>query len=122
MSNQISGKVIKVPQPQTGSGKNGEWYKQEFVIETSEQYPKKVCLSAWGDTGKFASQLKPNQEVTVFFNPESREHNERWYTELRVWKINTSDQENTSHEHTKEQPTSLSKKSELEEDSQNLPF
>ena len=34
---------------QTGEGKNGTWKKQDFVIETDGQYPKKVCLTIWGD-------------------------------------------------------------------------
>jgi hypothetical protein len=122
MSNQISGKVIKVPQPQTGSGKNGDWIKQEFIIETTEQYPKKVCLCAWGDKANFAAQLKHGQEVTVSFNVESREHSERWYTELRAWKIDTSGQENNSEQHNSEQPKSLSKKEEMEENPDDLPF
>jgi hypothetical protein len=49
MALEITGKVISILTEQTGSGKNGVWVKQDFVIETTEQYPKKVCFSAWGD-------------------------------------------------------------------------
>lgn len=45
----ITGKVIKILPQQTGQGAKGSWFKQEFVIETNDQYPKKVCFSAWGD-------------------------------------------------------------------------
>jgi hypothetical protein len=83
----ITGKVIKVLPQQTGTGSKGAWFKQEFVIETNDQYPKKVCLSAWGDNCDMVDGLQKNEEVTVNFNVESREHNERWYTELRIWKI-----------------------------------
>ncbi|RLD62420.1 MAG: hypothetical protein DRI95_13130, partial [Bacteroidetes bacterium] len=76
---------------------NGEWVKQEFVIETMDQYPKKACFSAWGDKTANIKQLLQGDEVTVSFNIESREYNERWYTDLRAWKIvkgtqNASDQ------------------------------
>ena len=45
----ISGKVIQILPKQTGAGKNGEWKKQDIIVETDGQYPKKVCVSIWGD-------------------------------------------------------------------------
>ena len=46
---QISGKLIQLLPQQTGQGKNGTWKKQEVIIETEGQYPKKVCIAIWGD-------------------------------------------------------------------------
>jgi hypothetical protein len=37
MALEISGKVIQILPEQTGTGKNGLWTKQDFVIETQEQ-------------------------------------------------------------------------------------
>jgi len=37
----IKGRVIQLLALQTGEGKNGTWKKQDFVIETDGQYPKK---------------------------------------------------------------------------------
>lgn len=87
MSNQVSGKIIKILPLQTGSGKNGQWAKVEFVIETQDQYPKKVCLSTWGDKASNMDSYSEGEKVTVHFNPESREYNDKWFTELRVWKM-----------------------------------
>lgn len=87
MSLEISGKLIKILPEQTGSGKNGTWVKQEFVIETAEQYPKKICCAAWGDKAAQVKTLALGDLLKVSFNVESREYNERWYTELRAWKI-----------------------------------
>ncbi|MEZ4905483.1 MAG: DUF3127 domain-containing protein [Spirosomataceae bacterium] len=42
---EIKGRVIHLLALQTGEGKNGTWKKQDFVIETDGQYPKK-CISA----------------------------------------------------------------------------
>ena len=89
MALEITGKLYKVLAEQTGAGKNGNWVKQEFVIETVEQYPKKVCCSAWGDKVALIKGLNPGDQVKVSFNVESREYNERWYTDLRAWKIET---------------------------------
>lgn len=87
---EISGKVIQVLPEQTGTGKNGQWVKQEFIIETQEQYPRKVCFSAWGEKASVVKNLKPGILVNVSFNAESREFNGRWYTDLRAWKIDQS--------------------------------
>ena len=83
---ELKGKVNKLLPLQTGMGKNGEWKKQEFIIETEGQIPKKVCLSLWGEKiNQF--NLRENETVTVSFDLESREFNGRWYTDARAWKI-----------------------------------
>jgi len=38
---EISGKIIAVLPMATGEGKNGIWRSQDYVLETSDQYPKK---------------------------------------------------------------------------------
>lgn len=82
----IKGRVIQLLALQTGEGKNGTWKKQDFVIETDGQYPKKVCISAWGDKIN-ESALQVGNEVNISFDVESREYNGRWYTDLKAWKI-----------------------------------
>lgn len=82
----IKGRVIQLLALQTGEGKNGTWKKQDFVIETDGQYPKKVCISAWGDKIN-ESALQIGNEVNISFDVESREYNGRWYTDLKAWKI-----------------------------------
>lgn len=93
MTLEISGKIIKILAEQTGTGKFGQWNKQEFVIETDDQYPKKICFSAWGDKADALKNVFQGDMVKVSFNPESREFNERWYTELRAWKIEKENSE-----------------------------
>lgn len=69
----------------TGQGKNGEWQKQEFIVETkSGEYTKKLCLSLWGDK---IVPMSVGQQVKIQFDVESREYNSRWYTECKAWKI-----------------------------------
>jgi hypothetical protein len=84
----IKGRVLQLLPLQTGEGKNGTWKKQDFVIETDGQYPKKVCISAWGDKIN-ESALKVGNEVNVSFDIESREYNGRWYTDVKAWKIDS---------------------------------
>ncbi len=83
---EISGTIIKMLPLQSGTGKNGEWKKQDFIIETGSQYPKKVCITMWGDKiDQFA--LSEGQQVTASIEVESREFNGRWYTDVKVWKV-----------------------------------
>jgi Domain of unknown function (DUF3127) len=88
MALEISGKLIKKLPEVTGTGKNGtNWIKQEFVIETQDQYPKKVCMSVWGDKTQDLTPVQEGEIVKVQFNVESREYNERWYTEIRAYRL-----------------------------------
>ncbi len=90
MAMDISGVVVALLPPQSGQGKSGNaWKKQEFIIETPGQYPKKVCLSLWGEKVD-ENRVTIGEKVTVSFNLESREYNNRWYTEARAWKITKS--------------------------------
>jgi Domain of unknown function (DUF3127) len=82
----ISGKIVQLLPLQTGQGKNGTWKKQEFVLETGDTYPKKVCIAVWGDKIDMGP-VKPGSDVTVSFDVESREYNGKWYTDVKAWKI-----------------------------------
>jgi hypothetical protein len=87
MALELTGRVRNFLKEQTGSGRNGNWVKQEVIIETNDQYPKTVCCSAWGDKVDELRRLSPGDEVKLSINIESREYNERWYTDVRIWKI-----------------------------------
>ena len=83
---EVKGRIFQIIDPITGESAKGPWKKQEFVIETMDQYPKKVCFTVWTDKVQLNS-LSPESVITVFFNAESREYNSRWYTDLGAWKI-----------------------------------
>ncbi|MEZ4971785.1 MAG: DUF3127 domain-containing protein [Cyclobacteriaceae bacterium] len=89
MAMELKGKVIQLLPLQSGMGRKGQWRKQEFILETQSQYPKKVCLSIWGDK---IDQFGVNEgdDVSVAVDLESREYNGRWYTEARAWKVEKS--------------------------------
>jgi hypothetical protein len=83
---ELKAKLIQLLPLQTGSGKNGPWKKQDVIVETEGTYPKKVCISIWGDKID-ASQLQIGKMLTISFDIESREYNGRWYTDVKAWKI-----------------------------------
>jgi len=88
MSLSIKGKIIQVLKAETGVSRAGnEWKKQEFVIETQEQFPKKVCFTLFNDKSSALERFSAGHEVEVFFNLESREYNGKWYSNINAWKI-----------------------------------
>lgn len=80
----IKGRVVSTLPTETGQGKNGTWVKNTYIIETPGQYPKKVAVSLWGET---LPVLKVDQEVDCHIDIESREYNQRWYTEVKCFKV-----------------------------------
>jgi hypothetical protein len=89
MALEIEGKLIQIFPEQTGTGKNGAWTKQEFLIETKDQYPRKILFNVWNDKAASLKKLSEGAAIKVSFNAESREYNGRWYTDLRAWKIDS---------------------------------
>jgi hypothetical protein len=83
---QLTAKLIQLLPPQTGSGRNGEWKKQDIIVETDGQYPKKVCISIWGDKAA-PSVLQIGNILDISFDVESREYNGRWYTDVKAWRV-----------------------------------
>lgn len=90
---EIRGKVIALLEQQSGTSQAGKaWKKQEFVIETNEQYPRKVCITLFGDKVD-QYPLAVNDDLVVSIDIESREYNGRWYTNVNAWKIEKAQQD-----------------------------
>ncbi|MCU0416410.1 MAG: DUF3127 domain-containing protein [Cytophagaceae bacterium] len=82
---QLTATLIQLLPLQSGTGKNGTWKKQEIIVETEGQYPKKVCISLWGDKAEIPMQV--GQKLKIDFDVESREYNGKWYTDVKAWKV-----------------------------------
>jgi hypothetical protein len=84
---ELKAKLVQLLPLQTGSGKNGEWKKQDIIVETlGSQFPKKICISIWGDKAD-TNMLQIGNELNISFDVESREYNGRWYTDVKAWKV-----------------------------------
>lgn len=87
MSNQftIKGKVAQV----FPTYEKGDFRKRQFLITyMSGTYEKKLIFTTFKDRISLVDSLVIGDEVDVFYNPESREHNSFWNTENIVWKVN----------------------------------
>lgn len=88
MALDITGKIIQVMPETGGVSKAGkDWKKQEFVIETIENYPKKIFLSTMNEKTAELRKFPVGSIITASLNIESREYLGRWYTDVRAWKI-----------------------------------
>jgi hypothetical protein len=91
MSLTLKGKLTKILNPETGVSRSGNaWKKQDFVIETADQFPKKVCFTLFGDKVTMLSGMEPGDDLEVSFDVESREFNSKYYHNLNAWKISKS--------------------------------
>ena len=88
----IVGKIIQVLPLQEGVSKTGNpWKVQSYVLETQEQYPRKVCFEIFGEERIKNNLCNIDDLVTVSFDIESREFNGRWYTSIRAWRVQQGD-------------------------------
>lgn len=80
----IIGKLMLLLPETRGESARGPWARGGFVIETEEQFPRKVAFSVWGEDKLAALKTLPlGTTVKITFTIESREYNERWYTDCR---------------------------------------
>lgn len=83
---QIDAKVLEVLPLQIGEGKNGTWKKQDIIVQTQGEYPKKICVAFWNDKIEYPF-LKVGNDLRIDFDIESRAYNDKWYTEAKVWRV-----------------------------------
>lgn len=84
---EITGKIIAVLPTRSGTSARGtQWSSQTAVIETHEQYPKRVAFDVLGD--KITEfNLQVGEEVTVSFDINAREYNGRWFNSVNAWNV-----------------------------------
>ena len=83
----IYGKIIAVLPTRSGTSARGtQWSSQTAVIETHEQYPKRVAFDVLGD--KITEfNLQVGEDVTVSFDINAREYNGRWFNSVNAWNV-----------------------------------
>lgn len=85
---ELSGKVIAVLEPRGGISRNGnEWKVQEYVIETHDQYPRKMVFDVFGADKIQQFNIQAGEELNVSFDIDAREWNGRWFNSIRAWRV-----------------------------------
>lgn len=90
---ELAGKVIAVLEAKSGVSKStgNPWMSQEYVIETHEQFPKKMCFRVFGEDKIRAFNIQLGEELNVYFDINSREYQGRYYTDITAWRVERVD-------------------------------
>lgn len=84
---ELQGRVIVVLPPREGTSARGTWKSQEYVIETHDQYPKKMVFNVFGADRIEQFAIKAGEEINVSFDIDAHECNGRWFNSVRAWNI-----------------------------------
>lgn len=87
----LTGKVIAVLSPREGTSARGPWKSQEYVIETHDQFPRKMVFNIFGAEKIDQFAIKAGEELTVSFDIDAHEYNGRWFNNIRAWNIQRID-------------------------------
>lgn len=85
----VIGRVQSVLSEERIKGRNGEFVRYGFVIETSGQYPKKLKFDVFGEDrwGRMSSAVCVGSDIQVYFDVSSREWQGRWFTQLDCYRV-----------------------------------
>ena len=92
---EIQGKIIAALPERSGVSARGEWKSQTYVIETQGQYPKKLAFDVFGEERIKQFNIKQGEELTVFFDFDAHEYNNRWFNQIRAFNVEKSGQQAT---------------------------
>lgn len=84
---KIQGTFIKQLPIQEGVSANGQWQRSGFVIQYGDEYTHNLAFSTFGDKVHLTANIQQGQRVEVSFSVESREYNDKFYTECKCFAI-----------------------------------
>lgn len=84
---ELQGKVIAAVEQRKGVSARGEWVSQDFVIETQDNYPRKMMFTVFGADRLQRFQIQVGQLVNVSFDINAREWNGRWFNDIRAFDV-----------------------------------
>ncbi len=87
MSFEITGKLHKVFEVQA---KSERFQTREFVISTDGQYPQFIKFQLTQDRCELISNFEEGKDIKVFFDLRGREWQEKYFTNLNAWKIESA--------------------------------
>lgn len=84
---EFEGTVYKIMPVTKGTSARGEWQRQDVIFEATEgTFARKICVTFFNKPEE-AARLKEGAAYLVSVNVESREYNNRWYTDVRAWRV-----------------------------------
>ena len=93
---EIQGKVIAVLPERSGVSARGEWKSQTYVIETQEQYPKKMAFDVFGADRIASFGIHSGEVINVSFDIDTHEYQGRYFNQIRAWNVTKVSQQATA--------------------------
>lgn len=86
---EAHGKIIAVLPAQGGvSQRTGNnWRSQQFVLETIEQYSKKIPFEVFGEERINQFNIVQGEELTIHFDIDGSEWNGKWFPKIRCYNV-----------------------------------
>lgn len=91
---EVQGKIIAALDPRSGESKRnpGErWMSQDFVVETHDQYSRKMVFTVFGEDRLKRFNIQVGQEVTVSFDIDAHDWQGRWFNDVRAYDVRQVD-------------------------------
>lgn len=84
---ELQGKIIVVLPERSGTSQRGnQWRSITYVLETQEQYPKKLAFDVTNDKIDQLN-IQFGEILTVQFDINAREYNGRWFNSINAWNV-----------------------------------
>lgn len=82
---EIKGKILQIFEVKQI---NDKFSIQEFLIETSGEYPKKIMLQANEKIRPYIMRMGAGASGSFKFDCESKEFNGKWFTNIKCFAVN----------------------------------
>ena len=125
MSLEVTGKLIKFLEVESGESKSGTtWSKQQFVVQTESQYNNLYCFEVFGNekVENLTKYQKEGDNVTVEFNVNTNEYKGKYYTSLSAWKISKANANGIQSPHVPQENNNFPPAPAMSDDDGSLPF
>lgn len=87
----IQGTIKQIKPVESGVSNGNTWKNQLVIIEQGGEYLKTVAVKINPEKVSI-NQFTEGENITAHINIESREYNDRYYTEVKAWKIEHTQQ------------------------------
>lgn len=85
---EIYGRIIAVLPTRGGTSSKGtQWSVGSYVLETTEQFPKKMMFEVFGADKMQSFNIQEGEMLTVSFDFDAHEYQGKWYNSIRAWNV-----------------------------------
>lgn len=84
---EFVGKVLEILPATSGQSARGTWERQIVVFEqANKQFGKEIAVT-FMNKAQDVAMLRVGESYTVSFDIESRKYMDKWYTDVRAWRV-----------------------------------